>query len=192
MLKNCRLNLIFIITCALVGSTLYGQINDIAIQPHETGYLSLQVESQGVQAGNLIGLSSGPRYILASGLTATQLFFPVKLKQEERINTSPNSFALHQNFPNPFNPETTIKFDIAMQSSSANPFITGETFVTLKIYNLAGQEINTLLQKNLISGEYSILWDGKNYHGHAVPSGLYIYVLRAGNLLKSQKMLLLK
>ncbi len=93
----------------------------------------------------------------------------------------PKNFQLYQNFPNPFNPTTTIKYDL-----------TEPTKVTLKIYNTMGQEVRTLVNKNETAGYKSVVWDGRDNAGNVVSSGLYIYRLQAGKFVKSHKMLFVK
>ncbi len=77
---------------------------------------------------------------------------------------TPDVFSLEQNYPNPFNPSTTINFSIPEQS-----------YVTLKIYNMLGEEITTLISGTLTAGNYNEIWNAGN-----LPSGIYIYQLRAG------------
>jgi len=93
----------------------------------------------------------------------------------------PYSFALHNNYPNPFNPETSISFNIPATS-----------FVSLKIYNITGKLVKTLVNENLLSGSYQIKWDGTNIKGQKVGSGVYIYKIKAGNFTDAKKMLLIK
>ncbi len=93
----------------------------------------------------------------------------------------PETFALHQNYPNPFNPETQIAYDLPEDAP-----------VSLKIYNLMGQEVKTLVDENKPAGTYTIRWDGRSNAGARVASGIYVYVLRAGDFTKSQRMTLLK
>ncbi len=100
---------------------------------------------------------------------------------EKSLSETPNEFKLHGNYPNPFNPTTTIKFDLKEDSK-----------VTLKIYNTLGQEVRSLVNDTKEAGYHSVLWDGKNNQGSAVPSGLYIYRINAGNYVKSMKMMLVK
>jgi hypothetical protein len=88
----------------------------------------------------------------------------------------PVAFNLEQNYPNPFNPSTTIKFSIPENN-----------FTTLKIYDLLGREVATLVKNNLISGRHEVTFDGKNYS-----SGIYVYVLSSGDNISSKKMLLIK
>jgi flagellar hook assembly protein FlgD len=93
----------------------------------------------------------------------------------------PNEFTLGQNFPNPFNPVTTIRYELPKQ-----------TKVTLKVYNLLGQEVKTLVNETQQAGFHTIIWNGRNGAGYAVASGLYFYRLEAGAFTKAKKMLLLK
>jgi len=92
---------------------------------------------------------------------------------------TPESFRLRQNFPNPFNPETTIQFDL--------PEI---AHVRLEIYNLLGQRITTLVDNRQPAGRYTLMWDGKDQHGNAVASGIYFYKLTAGDFVQVRKMIL--
>jgi hypothetical protein len=97
------------------------------------------------------------------------------------IIAGPNSYALHQNYPNPFNPTTTIKYDLKAAGK-----------VTLKVYNILGQEVRTLVNKNETAGFKSVVWNGKDNMGKAVSSGLYIYRIEAGQFVKSHKMMFIK
>jgi len=90
-------------------------------------------------------------------------------------------FLLEQNYPNPFNPATEIKFHIAK-----------EGFVSLKIYDLLGREIKTLVNEELTNGIYSAKWNGDNNLGEKVSSGIYLYRIETGSFTDSRKMLLLK
>lgn len=79
----------------------------------------------------------------------------------------PMQTALSQNYPNPFNPETTIEFDLAT-----------ETQVTLRVFDLTGQVVRTLVSESLPAGAYNQLWDGRNEAGMMVGSGVYFYELK--------------
>ena len=89
---------------------------------------------------------------------------------------SPLSYKLNQNYPNPFNPTTIISFSIPIQEK-----------VSLKVYNILGVEVSTLLNEVQTAGNYSIRFDAKN-----LPSGIYFYELRTGNFRNVRKMILLK
>ncbi len=97
------------------------------------------------------------------------------------IPTIPERFTLHQNFPNPFNNATTIRFDL--QESCR---------VRLEIFNLLGQRLVKLVDGALPANEYTITWDGKNQVGIPSASGVYFYRLTAGGYVESKKMILLK
>ncbi|MCK4695612.1 MAG: T9SS type A sorting domain-containing protein [Candidatus Cloacimonetes bacterium] len=89
------------------------------------------------------------------------------------------------NFPNPFNPETTISFDIAQTSS----------FVTLVIYNIKGQKVKTLINDSasqLSAGQHSVTWNGTDDNNKPVSSGIYFCKLKAGDFQKVKKMVLIK
>jgi len=89
------------------------------------------------------------------------------------------SFRLYHNYPNPFNPLTTIKFAIP-----------SNTKVSLKVYNLRGQEIADLVNKEMSSGVHEINWDGKDRYGRIVADGVYLYQLNAGNFSDAKRCLL--
>jgi len=93
------------------------------------------------------------------------------------LNTGiPASFSLSQNYPNPFNPTTNIKYSITRQSQ-----------VTLKVYDVLGREIESLVNQNQKSGSYEV-----NFNASKLASCVYIYILKAGDLVKSMKMMLIK
>ncbi len=98
----------------------------------------------------------------------------------------PMEFVLHPNFPNPFNPSTTLRFSIPEQLKGA-----GEK-ITLVIYNAKGQEVRRLWEAPYQPGTYRVRWDGRDDSGRIVASGLYIAVLRVGYDSRSQKMLFIR
>jgi len=100
---------------------------------------------------------------------------------DDKITNMPNGFYLEQNFPNPFNPETHISYQLLSVSD-----------VTLTIYDLLGREIKTLVSKEQSPGNYTVTWYGKDAFGNSVTSGFYIYTLKTGNFLQSKKMLMIK
>ena len=93
----------------------------------------------------------------------------------------PGGFMLYQNYPNPFNPSTAISFDIPHS-----------TAVNLTVYNLLGQEVKNLVNRNLPAGRHTIEWDGRDNLGRAVASGIYFYSLTGDTFSAREKMLLLK
>lgn len=94
---------------------------------------------------------------------------------------SVSDFKIYQNFPNPFNPSTTISFDIPTSS-----------YVQLVIYNMLGQKVRTLVNQKLQHGSHSATWDGMTDTGLQVPSGVYLYKLKSDNFSDTKKMILMK
>lgn len=88
---------------------------------------------------------------------------------------------LFQNYPNPFNPATTIEFSLAR-----------EGYCELKIFNVQGQRIRTLMSDRKPPGRYKVSWDGRNNRGTAVTSGIYFYRLQAGSFVSVRKMIILR
>jgi subtilisin family serine protease len=95
--------------------------------------------------------------------------------------TLPQHTALHQNFPNPFNPETTIAYDLAAGA-----------FVTLTVFDVRGKRVRVLVSANQPAGKYRVEWDGEDGRGHRVASGVYFYRFDAGSYKQTRKMVLLK
>jgi len=105
---------------------------------------------------------------------------------EEISNEIPNEFRLNQNYPNPFNPSTIIRFSIPEES-----------FVTIKVFNTLGEEITTLINENIIAGNYEVEFSAKGGSAsggdaYSLPSGIYFYQLRAGSFVETKKMVLMK
>jgi hypothetical protein len=92
------------------------------------------------------------------------------------VSEAPVAFKLSQNYPNPFNPVTVISYDIAK-----------DEFVELKVYDLLGKEVANLVSENQISGTHSVNFDASN-----LPSGTYVYTIKAGANIESKKMVLIK
>ena len=99
----------------------------------------------------------------------------------EILSQIPSEFALGQNYPNPFNPITRLDYLLPRRSD-----------VSIRVYNMLGQEIITLLRQEQPYGKYSVSWNGLDKSGKQVASGVYFTELRAGSIRKTRKMLLLK
>jgi len=116
-------------------------------------------------------------------LYAVGMFYYSVLKYSQSIPTGveqnseiPKKFNLDQNYPNPFNPSTKIKYSVPKSSS-----------VTLKVFDILGNEIETLVNEEKPIGTYEITWYAVN-----LPSGIYFYKLQAGNFIETKKMILMK
>jgi hypothetical protein len=95
---------------------------------------------------------------------------------EDNLSDLTRSFSLAQNFPNPFNPNTSLKYEIGSQQ-----------FVTLKVYDLLGREVSTLVNEEKPAGRYEV-----KFNANMLSSGIYFYRLQAGSFIETKKMLLLK
>lgn len=93
----------------------------------------------------------------------------------------PEGYALQQNHPNPFNPSTTIRFDLPEAGD-----------VTLAIYNMRGQLVKTLHSGQLAAGRHSAVWDGTDSQALQVASGVYLYKLKAKDFVATKKLTFMK
>ncbi len=100
---------------------------------------------------------------------------------EDDTYTPVQSSTLEGNYPNPFNPETTIRYSL----KESGP-------VSIKIYNSRGQLVKNLVNSDLPKGQHSVVWDGRDDNGKAVSGGIYLYQLSAGQCTSARKMLLVK
>jgi hypothetical protein len=103
------------------------------------------------------------------------------IAENETNQMFPKSLKLEQNFPNPANPETMIKYHLPEKM-----------LVRLKIFNVFGQEVRLLVNSIESTGTHSVLWDGRNNGGQSVVSGIYFYKLEAGDQVRSRKLIILK
>ena len=139
-----------------------------------TGTIKLTVNGTFTQSGDQ---ASGTWSMLVSGQTDAATWGPVIVTSVEEVTSGvPERFLLEQNYPNPFNPSTKIQFSIPHNS-----------FVSLKVFNMLGAEIASLVNDNKPSGTYQVTWDANGY-----PSGLYFYCLMSAGKVFTGKMNLLK
>ena len=184
----------------LVNDAAYGDITDYISVPAAAYTLDLTLADGTTLVNSYIadlsGLGGGSAVVFASGFldpSANQngeafgLFFvladgtvgqfPEGVASVENISgVNPDNYTLSQNYPNPFNPSTTINFSIP-----------NSEYVTLKVYNILGSEVATLVNENLAAGAYRFNFDAQN-----LASGVYLYELNAGNFREIKKMNLLK
>jgi hypothetical protein len=129
-------------------------------------------------------IPSGPAYHVGTTFKIDDLSFGAPTGVEESFSLKPNVFALSQNFPNPFNPSTTISFSVPSQS-----------YVSLKIFDCLGKEVGTIVSEELSAGNYSKQWNASS-----LPSGVYYYRLQshptsggqAGSFTETKKLILMK
>ena len=124
----------------------------------------------------VIEITDNQTYDSAFGFNRLALPVPVQ------VQTRPAAFALASNYPNPFNPATTIKYSLPQAAD-----------VKLIVYNVLGQPVRTLIAEHQSAGRYTVEWDATNDNGHSLSTGMYFYRLAAGGeFLETRKMLLLK
>jgi len=106
------------------------------------------------------------------------------VRDDEENTNRPESFSLFQNHPNPFNPGTIIKYSIpAVTLRQAQ----SDIIISIKVYDVLGKEIATLVNEEKTAGEYEVEFDGTG-----LPSGIYFYRIKAGSYINTKKMVLLK
>ncbi len=117
---------------------------------------------------------------------------PIENVQLQVPNTKdivPNNFKLYQNYPNPFNPSTVIKYEIPASLNSSR----GGTLISLKVYDVLGREAATLVNEVQSAGEHSVSFNGQQTANHRqLASGIYYYILKAGDFVQARKMILMK
>ena len=109
----------------------------------------------------------------------TVIYTPTTSVSNELL--APSDFVLHQNYPNPFNPSTTINFRLAKSG-----------LVTLKIFDLSGRGIKTLIEGPRDAGVHTVTWDGTNQSGQPIASGIYVYRLQADEFSQAAKMMFIQ
>ena len=95
--------------------------------------------------------------------------------------TAPETFELSQNYPNPFNPETKIRYQLPNSGK-----------VVVKIFDILGREVKSLVDEKLEAGFHEVTWNGRNNSGTRVSSGVYYYQIRSGEFKHTKKMILMK
>jgi len=159
------------------GIDLMGGIDPPVVFSYRGYFLS--ANQSGTIAAEIAGFESNA--LTTNALTQT--FGAVTSVRRVGSGDLPGSFSLFANYPNPFNPATEIRYRLSQTDGSAT---------VLRIYNLLGQEIRTLVNQVQSAGVYAVTWDGKDNLGRSVSSGVYIYRLQANGLTQSRKMLLVK
>ena len=107
--------------------------------------------------------------------------FGVIISPPGGISDVPASYALHQNFPNPFNPETVIYYDLAIRS-----------YVSISVFNQMGQKVATLLDKEMYAGSYFAVWNGEDDNGESLASGVYLYRMETEGFVQTRKLVLMR
>ena len=165
----------------LVGEIIVSDDGNITGQITQPMF-NLTVDFTGTWSESNIDVS----YVLSGGFVAEgfvqmQKIGMTDIQRLAGAGLSPGSFQLLGNYPNPFNPETIIPFQISTPG-----------FVSLRIYNISGQMVRQLVNENLGRGRYSVLWDGRDESGRPLSSGAYIARLTSNGRIATQRMLMVK
>ena len=154
--------------------------------------LNFDIKTQNIQKINVANTEKVDFLVSAFNMENKNVSFDFKISKNSQslldstklaINmiNNPKSFTLYENYPNPFNPNTTLRFDIPENSD-----------VTISIYNMLGQKVKNFNMPRLSAGYHSIQWDGTNQSGVSIGAGVYFYQLQTKNIVKTSKMTLLK
>jgi len=152
--------------------------------PSVSGGDSFDLSDVGLSWASYIKIKDSGDIVNDNGIFAIDAVIAVNSQNTGIISDNsiniPDDFTLDQNFPNPFNSETTITF-----------YLKNEKYIDLKIYNSLGQEVRTLANGNFTRGRHVIKWNALDNRGATVPSGIYFYSLRSGRKIITKKMILL-
>ena len=140
--------------------------------------VSFSANRDGIFTSNMLGISQA--LVVDNNYIAFDLF---AADAPTGVGTAkvPVEFALTQNFPNPFNPTTMINFSIPMSSN-----------VEIKVYNILGRHVRTLVSGAYDAGNYSVVWNATDVNGNLVSNGVYFYTIRAADYSLTKKMLFMK
>jgi hypothetical protein len=152
--------------------------NIIFTDSYSTSWVRTSLNSQYVYS---IVISSSKIFASTAGNSVWRRLLSEIVDIKNISSSVPKKFQLYQNFPNPFNPETRIKFSLPLPSKG------GVQEVKLIVYDILGREVAVLVNEQLNPGTYEALWDGTNY-----TSGIYFYKLMTGDNNETKKMVLIK
>jgi len=174
-----------------------GDYNVVMSSDGETNWETFQqgMSSEVTRNGLIIDENNNILYAATKnqGILTLDLNAATKIKRDG--NKPVSSFQLFGTYPNPFNQQTVIRFQVSgvrFQGSGVREQVLGGARVTLQIYNILGQLVVTLIDEEKQPGEYRVIWNGKDIKGNDVPSGLYFYRMHAGDFTDVKKMILLR
>lgn len=168
------------------GKTVYRQIFDASGSPVETNQPAYAAAGSYTQQPVTAGYHGKGVFVWsdarANGLKvyASQILYsPTDI--DDQPEQLPTAFALEQNHPNPFNPTTTIRFDLPKAGQ-----------VRLEVFNVAGQRVRTLVDGYMVAGSHAVVWDGRGDDGRLAASGVYLYRLVGDGFSTARRMILMK
>jgi flagellar hook assembly protein FlgD len=160
------------------GIRLHGSVS-VSTTPTLTGYIAIPREAyaNGTLTLAINARGEAPAIVSQLWLRETGRGF----RTEPVENPIPTSYALNQNYPNPFNPTTTIRYAVPAEGN-----------VSLRVYDVTGKEVATLVNGHVNAGTYDIRFDARNSKGTVLASGVYFYQLRSGSFTATKKFILLR
>ncbi len=178
----------------LISSTLLSEGGEVLTDGNQRFFVTVNRPVIGVMKELSDNKEVGYWYVSVSGFAnnnmdpETKQLSKVDEENMEEIESEllPTEFGLSQNYPNPFNPSTTINFQIPELDRVQ------DISTTLKIYDIRGRLIRTLLDEKRSPGYYSEFWDGMNDNGDKVSTGIYFYGLKTESYVSSRKMIIIK
>jgi hypothetical protein len=155
-------------------------------QTYEIYYIKQPAENEGYMGAIMADLldDSEMEILISMGnpnKVMTRIYKPASATSVYDNNKLPETIKLYQNYPNPFNPSTNIKFDLIKAD-----------YVSIKVYNILGKEVKSLLNRKVSVGEHKVQWNGKDNNNRELPSGIYLIKITAGSYQKTIKAILLK
>ncbi len=158
------------------GSEVYSDTTGRYSRPIKAGTYTVQVEATDYRTKTVENVE-------VADFETTELNIPlVSIFVDVTDETNPFVFRLSQNYPNPFNPTTTVQYSIPKLNGVETRYST-----SLRVYNILGEEVATLVNKRQAPGNYTVQFDASN-----LPSGVYFYTLHAGDFVATKKMILMK
>jgi hypothetical protein len=177
---NFKVELVHASTNQVVGT--FDNINYNKNNLEKYASIDYEVDCSGITVGDyylrlVTNVTGNAIYTLANLFNGSTILEKKNYNKVNFIGSEiPATYDLAQNFPNPFNPSTTIRYQIPQDG-----------IVTLKIYDILGSEVATLVNEEKIAGKYEV-----NFNASVLASGVYIYKIQAGSFINSKKMILLK
>ena len=154
------------------------KVNNVEVTPLYGSYRQWEVRLPGIGAGEVTLTTSATDIFGNSELNPHQIKIQVDgstaVREDGAEHTPPHGFVLHANYPNPFNPETTIAFSVPGSRGDGS-------HITIRVYDVLSRLTRELVNETFSAGEYSVKWTGTDQFGHPAPSGLYFYEMTVSN-----------
>ncbi|MFQ6094190.1 MAG: FlgD immunoglobulin-like domain containing protein [bacterium] len=157
---------------------------EVTCCPPETIYYYTFGDTFPLHTGDEIIIKTKKPFVGGDRFALQTVSMTTGVEEEGLEQGIPESYYLGQNYPNPFNPTTSIQYSVIGEHSPLR--------VTLKIHNILGQEVRTLVDEPKGAGYYAVTWDGRDSYGNNVASGIYFYQLKAGDFVTTKRMVLIR